>query len=184
MKKTFLLYVCIAVFLAASGCDWWPPGIDDIGDFMRERQLWLDRNMQNYSFEQTRWDDGGPQVTTVYVINGVPRYFRLVNYAIQYSPDVFLTNTGIRIYALDEFGSAGGSSLFNSMYFVKMSVSEIYAELAKYAETGSYRIHITYDDGHIPSEIGIHSSTKDIVWNILYVRPIDPAMFEGMGMPE
>jgi hypothetical protein len=166
----------MAVILLACGCNGWPPGIDDIGTFKRERQLWLDRNYQNYSVTQTRWDSSGPEDTTLFVINGIPKYFRAEN--AHYDDSLGGYPSVGHIYALDEFESAGTHTLFGSVRsFARMSVSEIYAELAEYAHSTRYRINITYDGGHLPYEIGIHSSSVDIVWNINYLRNIDPGTF-------
>lgn len=103
--------------------------------FDRERQLWLDQGIQNYSFYQAYGSESARDSSTVYVQNGIAAYLRLSSGSL------------VRV---DTYGKPGG--------FIdeplRFSVSEIYTQIEKLANKDIYKIEVHYNSVlHYPTYV-------------------------------
>ena len=141
MKKyLFPLIIMAVVFVSCpdNGESVLPPGSFDREIFNRERQLWLEQDIQNYAFQEA-YDTGNAvrgEKATIFVKNGNFRYFR--NSAMSNHQQLFLPNTG---------------ALFPES--LQLSISDLYAYIENYANyLAYYSIDIEYDDElHFPKYV-------------------------------
>jgi len=160
MMKTLSLFLCVSVALLVCGCELYPSGIDGIGIFGREWQLWLEQDIQNYSFVATVWEPDYPNPRgTVFVQDGGVRYF-WNNSTNMHSPGA----------------STGGTDLFSNP--PKITISEIYAEIERYANKGNVKVR--YNTAlHYPTYIKWQTSyNKYKIINIedFTIDPVLPGM--------
>jgi hypothetical protein len=123
MKKHFLILVLAAAILVS--CSNEPRGNFNRADFNREWQLWLEQDIQNYSFSMNWGNLSGPHYVTLYIIDGVFTYVYVENDDIvpvpveekHYIPPLF-AETISDIYAKIErvAGSAGRWDTVNIRY--------------------------------------------------------------------
>jgi hypothetical protein len=134
--------------------------IFDRETFDRERQLWLEQNIQNYLFFQEIFSPSGPEYTYQIIRNGEATYFRdavLNQYTRIYTPGEELYTTKGR-----------KDTLF---WKSSIPITELYALIDTDAKLGKYRIYINYDrQFHYPSylryqELEGYLSIEDLVVN-------------------
>jgi hypothetical protein len=147
MRKIFFLFVFMAAFLVS--CSGFAPSFDR-ETFALERQLWLEQDIQDYSFKAgVEWTDDGVPDTTVFVQNGSVKYFWVYLPGIQ-TP-----------------GGYGPAYLFS--YPFRISISEIYAELERFGNNGNYKVDVQYHSVlHYPTHIECWRSSHE--YSFLSIR--------------
>jgi len=115
--------------------------------FELERQLWLEQDIQDYSFYQKYWDTLGPRDSDVYVQSGIALFARERLWDSQsgyYSRTAYPDNTSNAFFA--DIGKS-----------VIISISDIYAEIARWAnEDDTHRIEVQYHKAlHYPTAVVI-----------------------------
>ena len=137
--------------------------------FNRERQLWLEQNIQNYSFRQfyraaiTSYGGSG---TTVIVKNGDFRYFR---------------NAYDRLYPPDGDGEA-----LRSSWELRISISELYEQIDQLANSGAINtryLDIKYDGAlHFPVYVDYYGDSGFTLDINAYTFVIDPEIPEETSL--
>jgi hypothetical protein len=140
MKK-IISFLFVLISLAFISCAWWP-GFEDRGTFNRERQLWLEQDIQNYSFKAGIDTPCEPYPrTTVFVQDGCVKYF-WDNPANIHTP----VDSGQPVYLLS--------------YPIRISITDIYAEIEKCADDG--RVEVQYNSIlHYPTYMKCRTSYSD-----------------------
>jgi hypothetical protein len=152
----------MAVILLICGCAW-SPGFEDRAAFDRERQLWLDQDIQNYSF----WTEiGMPD----YMMSGGRVFVQdgSVRCTCRYPANA--TNC----YKPNALGST--DDLFSHM--TQISISEIYAEIERYADAG--RVEVQYSSLlHYPKYMKCRMSYNDFRSIYISSFTLDPELPPG-----
>jgi len=160
MKRSFFIFVCISA-LASCGCSDFTPRFDR-ETFNRERQLWLDQDIQNYTLQLSFHNDSWGGTVTVFVKNGFVTRF----YFHDRVPLVYETPSD---YA------GRGDALFNHPF--TLSVSDMYTEIEKHANSNRYECKIDSHysgEWHYPVSIMVARSTGDAVTMSIRAFAIDP----------
>jgi len=156
-----IFFLCMAAVLFSCGCGEFMPGITDPAAFERERQLWLEQDIQNYSFAATLKGPGGPRPScTVFVQDGDVLYF-WDNPTNMRSPGDFAWSATNRLFTFP----------------THITISEIYEEIERHADTGS--IGVSYNTAlHYPTCINIGWKEHDINHRTIYIDRfiVDPVL--------
>ncbi|MDR2734624.1 MAG: DUF6174 domain-containing protein [Spirochaetota bacterium] len=144
MKK-ILLAACIAVVLiSCSDRTYVVTPSFDRDTFDRERQLWLIQDIQNYSFQQEyQLSNISCALTTLFVENGVAQRYRQDDYSDE-------------LYALDNVGPTHYT--FFKAGLLLLTISDLYAEIERFANRNLYRIDIRYSNLHYPTYVEMEHS--------------------------
>jgi len=138
MKKLFFLPVLMAVVLVSCSDNVnfipvLPQPNFNREIFNQEKQLWMEQNIQNYAFQQI-YETPYTVIkgTTMIIQNGNVRFFRSLN--------------GVSLHLPDGYGE----NLLEDMD-LRISISELYAQIEQFANMNSYFIDIRYDsEYHFP----------------------------------
>jgi len=158
-------FFCMALVLFSCGeASGFTPEFDR-ETFDRERQLWLEQGIQNYSFHQYyQLSNISAIYTTLFVKNGIARYYR----QDEFTDELYeLKNDGF------QYTFFGGLLL--------LPVSELYAEIERVANYDLYKITVRYaSDLHYPIYVQL-LDTNYRVYTISFIDNFiaDPVMPGG-----
>jgi len=175
MKKTFFFFCFMAAALISCGGGSGITPSFDREAFDHERQLWLEQDIQNYSFYQRAdWQITkavGPKVQILFVQKGIVEYF----YYNFIWPDGRTPQPVGPLHKLDDFPPA--DKFFNRE--LRISISDIYAEIERCANLNRYEIEVQYDNElHYPAEMLFHLSADNYHKLRIYNFVIDPEIPE------
>jgi len=131
--------------------------------FNRERQLWLEQNFQNYSYKQFYGSDG----------RGEPTHLELTvkNETVAYVRKYDNNDKAGPLVTPEVFSATNAADTFLSLPLL-MSITQLYDEIERLANSDKYKIYIRYNYYHAPAEVLVICSEKNNAYiDIRFIQP-------------